>query len=95
MKIQRFEDLEGWKEARNLVHLIYSAINESRNFTKDYRLRDQATGAAVNFFLSQKVLQLKYRAFSMLHSIRRTSISQLLTEYTHKQRKFLGLIVVS
>jgi len=48
MKIQRFEDLECWKEARNLVNLIYSAINESRNFTKDYRLRDQATGAAVS-----------------------------------------------
>ncbi len=48
MKIQRFEDLECWKEARNLVNFIYSAINESRNFTKDYRLRDQATGAAVS-----------------------------------------------
>jgi len=30
------------------VNLIYSAINERRNFTKDYRLRDQATEAAVS-----------------------------------------------
>jgi four helix bundle protein len=48
MKIERFEDLECWKEARKLVNMVYKAINSSEKFKKDYRLRDQATDAAVS-----------------------------------------------
>jgi four helix bundle protein len=48
MKIERFEDLECWKEARILVNMVYKAINSSERFKKDYRLRDQATDAAVS-----------------------------------------------
>lgn len=43
MKVERFEDLECWKEARKLVKMVYDAINSSEKFGKDYRLRDQAT----------------------------------------------------
>jgi four helix bundle protein len=48
MKIERFEDLECWKEARILVNMIYEAINSSDKFKRDYRLRDQATDAVVS-----------------------------------------------
>lgn len=48
MKIERFEDLECWKEARMLANMVYKAINSSEKFRKDYRLRDQATDAAVS-----------------------------------------------
>ncbi len=48
MKIERFEDLECWREARKLVNMVYKAINSSENFKKDYRLRDQITDAAVS-----------------------------------------------
>jgi four helix bundle protein len=48
MKIERFEDLECWKETRILVNMVYKAINSSEGFKKDYRLRDQATDAAVS-----------------------------------------------
>jgi len=48
MKIQRFEDLECWQEARKLVNMVYKTINNSERFKKDYRLRDQATAAAVS-----------------------------------------------
>lgn len=48
MKIERFEDLECWKEARILVNMVYKAINFSEKFKKDYRLRDQITNAAVS-----------------------------------------------
>ena len=48
MTIKRFEDLECWKEARKLVKMVYDSINSSERFKKDYRLRDQATSAAVS-----------------------------------------------
>lgn len=48
MKIKRFGDLECWKEARILVNMVYEAIKLSDKFKRDYRLRDQATDAAVS-----------------------------------------------
>ena len=40
MKIERFEDLEIWKDARELCKYIYS-ITSIEPFTKDFRFRDQ------------------------------------------------------
>lgn len=48
MKIKRFEEVQAWQEARKLVVMVYQAINKSEKFKKDYRLRDQATSAAVS-----------------------------------------------
>ena len=48
MKIQRFEDLECWQEARKLVNMVYEAIRSSKSFQSDYRLKDQSTGAAIS-----------------------------------------------
>ncbi|MFN7170630.1 MAG: four helix bundle protein, partial [Candidatus Omnitrophota bacterium] len=36
------------QEARILVKMVYEAINKSEKFRKDYRLRDQATDAAIS-----------------------------------------------
>ena len=47
MKITRFEDLECWQEARILVKMVYRAANNDL-LQKDYRLRDQITGAALS-----------------------------------------------
>jgi hypothetical protein len=43
MKIERFEDIEAWKEARNLVNMIYDISNEGL-FLKDFSLRNQIRG---------------------------------------------------
>jgi len=48
MTIERFEDLECWKEARILVNMVYDAINSSNKFRGDYQLRNQITDAAVS-----------------------------------------------
>ena len=48
MKIQRFEDLECWQEARKLVNMVYEAIRLRKSFQSDYRLKDQSTGAAIS-----------------------------------------------
>lgn len=48
MKIQRFEELECWKEARQLVNMVYEAVKDNMNFQKDFRLNSQITAAAVS-----------------------------------------------
>ena len=47
MKIVRFEDLDCWKEARILVNMVYQ-VTQKESFQKDFRLRDQITGAAIS-----------------------------------------------
>jgi four helix bundle protein len=48
MKIDRFEDLESWKETRESVNLVYAAVNSNPLFQKDLRLNGRITGAAVS-----------------------------------------------
>ena len=48
MKITRFEEIEAWQEARKLVKMIYSVINKSPKFRKDFRLVNQVQDAAVS-----------------------------------------------
>lgn len=48
MTIKRFEDIDAWKESRELVRLVYYAISESKQFRKDYRLANQIQSAAVS-----------------------------------------------
>ncbi len=47
MRIERFEDLDCWREARVLTKMVYELL-ENGNFSKDYRLRDQITGASIS-----------------------------------------------
>ena len=48
MKITRFEDIKAWQEARELVKLVYEAINANERFSKDLRLVSQIQGASVS-----------------------------------------------
>lgn len=45
--IKRFEDLECWQEARNLVRLIYS-LTRNNKFRKDFELVSQVRRSAVS-----------------------------------------------
>lgn len=47
MKIERFEDLEAWQQARKLTNLAYDMIETGR-LRQDFRLRDQVSGAAIS-----------------------------------------------
>ena len=47
MKIERFEELESWKLARELTKVIYS-VTKKEKFSKDFGLRDQTQRAAVS-----------------------------------------------
>ena len=48
MKITRFEDIEAWQEARNLVKMVYEVIRKSKEFKRDFRLVNQVQDAAVS-----------------------------------------------
>jgi len=45
--VQCFEDLQVWKDARQLVKLVYAIAGQGR-FTKDFSLRNQIERAAVS-----------------------------------------------
>jgi len=47
MKIERFEDIDSWKKARELTKTIYDQTNKGK-FSKDFGLRDQIQRAAVS-----------------------------------------------
>lgn len=46
-RIERFEDLEGWKLARSLTGLVYS-VSGTGEFSRDFALRDQIRRAAIS-----------------------------------------------
>ena len=48
MKIERFEDIKAWQEARVFVNIIYDAVESNKGFTGDYKFREQIQGAAVS-----------------------------------------------
>jgi len=47
MGIERFEEIEAWKAARELTQQIYNATAQGK-FSHDYGLRDQIQRAAVS-----------------------------------------------
>ena len=48
MKIERFEDIMAWQEARQLVKQVYKAIASNKEFAKDFRLANQIQASAVS-----------------------------------------------
>ena len=48
MKIEKFEDIKAWQEARILVNIIYDAVESNKGFTGDYKFREQIHSAAVS-----------------------------------------------
>lgn len=47
MKIERFEDIQAWQKARELVKSVYR-ITSRGGFAKDYSLKDQIRRASVS-----------------------------------------------
>jgi len=48
MRIERFEELEVWKESRKLVKMVYDTVADSVKLKKDFRLSTQLTSASVS-----------------------------------------------
>jgi four helix bundle protein len=45
--ITRFEEIEGWKSARQLTNIVYALVNQT-GFNRDFGLRDQICRACVS-----------------------------------------------
>ena len=47
MTIQRFEDIQGWQKAREIVRVIYE-VSSKEYFLKDRELREQIRSASIS-----------------------------------------------
>ena len=78
MKIERFEDIEAWKEARNLVNRVYGvcSVNE---FKKDYSLVDQIRRAAISVManISEGFARKGNKEFAQFLFISKSSAAEL------------------
>ena len=48
MRIERFEDIKAWQEARALANMVYNAVKNDKVFAIDYRFKAQIQSAAVS-----------------------------------------------
>lgn len=64
--IERFEDIEAWKAARELTRQIYS-ISKEGQFSRDYGLRDQIQKATTSIMalLNKRHLDYVYALLSL------------------------------
>jgi len=78
MKIERFEDIEAWKEARKLVDRVYGVcrVNE---FKKDYSLVDQIRRAAISVManISEGFARKGNKEFAQFLFISKSSAAEL------------------
>ena len=77
MKIEKFEDLIAWQEARKLVNLIYSVTQKS-DF-KDFGLANQIQKAAVSVManISEGFGRFSFKDSKQFFTIARGSIAEL------------------
>ena len=48
MRIERFEDIKAWQEARALAKMVYEVVKTDKPFSCDFRFRDQIQSATVS-----------------------------------------------
>jgi len=92
MKIERFEDLHCWQEARKLVNLVYQAIKDSKDFQKDFRLCGQITGAAVSSMsnISEGFSRRSNNEFIQYFFISKSSATEVQSEaYVALDQKYI------
>jgi len=75
MKIERFEDVEAWKEARELVKHVYESFKD----LKDYGFRDQIQRAAISIMsnIAEGFDRGSNKEFIQFLIIARSSVSEV------------------
>ncbi len=79
MKIERFEDILAWQEARVLVNMIYDEIKINKEMDRDFRFRDQLTSSAVSIManIAEGFARKTNKEFIQFLFIAKGSISEL------------------
>ena len=91
MKIERFEDIEAWKEARKLVNLIYD-ISDEGQFPRDFSLKNQIRSAAVSIMsnISEGFDRSSNKEFIQFLVIARASASEVRSQlYIALDRRYI------
>jgi four helix bundle protein len=92
MKIQRFEELECWKEARTLVNMVYEMVKNNVNFQKDFRLSSQITAAAVSMMsnIAEGFSRRSNKEFVQFLFISKSSATEVQSEaYVALDQKYI------
>jgi four helix bundle protein len=81
MKIEKFEDIEGWKEARKLVNAVYD-VSEKGEFSTDFSLKNQIRSASVSIMsnISEGFDRSSDREFTQFLVIARASASEVKSQ---------------
>jgi four helix bundle protein len=90
-KIERFEDIEAWKEARKLVNMIYDISSEGE-FLKDFNLKNQIRNAAVSIMsnISEGFDRGTNKEFIQFLVVARASASEVKSQlYVALDRKYI------
>ena len=91
MKIERFEDLIAWQEARKLVKMVYTITQ--RNGFKDFSLADQIQRAAVSVManISEGFGRFSFKDSKQFFTIARGSIAETQSHlYVISDRKMMS-----
>lgn len=78
MKIEHFEDLDCWKDARELAKVVYRATKQG-SFKQDFSLTDQARRAATSIManIAEGFSRQSDREFAQFLFISKSSASEL------------------
>ena len=78
MKINRFEDLECWQEARKLVNMVYT-VTRNDEFKKDLRLSGQIQAASTSIManIAEGFIRRSNREFTQFLFIATSSAAEV------------------
>lgn len=92
MRIERFEDIDAWKESRKLVNIVYALSNEEE-FSRDFGLKNQFRGASVSIMsnIAEGFDRGTNREFIQFLVIARASTSEVKSHlYVALDRKYVN-----
>jgi len=92
MKIERFEDIEAWQEARKLVNMTYDITDEGK-FSRDFSLKNQIRSASVSIMsnIAEGFDRNSDKEFTQFLVIARASASEVKSQlYVALDRGYIG-----
>ena len=82
MKIERFENIKAWQEARILVKMIYDVVKSNKKFGSDYKFREQIQSAAVSIMsnIAEGFSRRSAREFTQFFFIAKGSAAEVQSQ---------------
>ncbi|MDD5496803.1 MAG: four helix bundle protein [Candidatus Omnitrophica bacterium] len=79
MKIEKFEDIKTWQEARVLANMVFNFIRESRMLRREYRFKAQLTSSSVSIManIAEGFSRKSNKEFIQFLFIAKGSVSEL------------------